>query len=187
MKTKEILSSLMILSIVAFVVMSCFPKDDLVYSGPTVTQFKNYSLGQVTGALLNKGISATDTQNDSTHTVYTVAFAPVPPATTPAPHAARGVDTVMVELVGPQRGTDLVLDFSVRSTSTAIEGTHYNLHPVGVRTVTIPAHSSIGYILMDIIPGSVTSGSVKVSIDLLGNTAVQPAKNFKSFFVVIKP
>ena len=158
----------------AFAVMSCFPKDDVTYSGPTTAEFKNYTLGQLAAVLTAKGVStaAADAQTDSTRTVRV---------------NLRVTDTVLVQLIGPQRGTDITLDFSVRPTSTAIEGTHFQFRPTGARTVTIPANSSFGYILLDMIPNSVTSGSKVVQMDLLGNESVMASKNYHAFFVTIKP
>lgn len=159
---------------VTTIAVSCFPKDDVLYTGPSIVEFKNYTLGQLSANLTTKGVStaAADAQTDSTRAVRV---------------NLRVTDTVLVQLVGPQRSTDISIDFSVRSTSTAIEGTHFNFRPAGARTVTIPANSSVGYILLDMVPNSVTSGSVRVQMDLLGSSSILPSKNYHAFFVTIKP
>lgn len=172
MKNKYILILFLAVCVMTF---SCLPEDHLEYSGPTLVEFKNYTLGQLTSVLTAKGVSnssSTGTQTDSSRTVFV---------------NVRGTDTVLVQLVGPQRNEPTVINYSVRSTSTAVEGTHYNFKPTGARSVTIPANSSFGYILMEIIPGSVTSGTVNTKIDLLGNETIKANPNYDAFIVTIRP
>ncbi|MBT1703127.1 DUF4843 domain-containing protein [Chryseosolibacter indicus] len=165
---------LLILSfIAALAIVSCLPEDDLVYDSPAVVEFKNHTLGQYRDTLISKGISVVaGTQTDSTRSVLL---------------NVRGTDTVYVQLVGPQRREDLQINFNVRASSTAVEGVHFNFRPAGARNVIIPANSSIGYILLDLIPNSLPTvgASVVTNIDLLGNEAIKPSPNYDVFKVTM--
>jgi len=106
----------------------------------------------------------------------------------------RGVDTIYVQLVGPQVSTPTVINFSVRPStapvnpSTAVEGVNYDFIPVGTRSVTIPANSSVGYILTTVKPGVMTTAgsTARISIDLLGNGTVNANPNYNKFFLTIR-
>lgn len=154
----------------------CLPdkaEDALVYKGPTQVEFKNFTLGQLTAALNSKGVYATTAQTDSTRTVLL---------------NSRGTDSVLVQLVGPQSSTPIDINYNVRPTSTAIEGTNYAFIPAGARKVTIPANSSSAYILISMIPNSITTvGTTRtIAIDLLGNAQIAPSPNYNKFIVTLR-
>ncbi|PYF77331.1 hypothetical protein [Pedobacter nutrimenti] len=144
---------------------SCMPKDDNIYNGPSVVEFKNHLLGKVnlpSGVSGNGELSRTESVN------------------------TRGTDTIYVQLVGPQRPNPIDIGFAVNGTSTAVEGTHYKFKPAGARKVTIPANSSVGYILIDLVPGSVAAGATfPLSLSLTGTDDVKPSANYKNFVLTL--
>lgn len=172
---KNILYCIAVLS-VCELLTGCLPKkaeDALIYKGPTVVEIKNQTLGVLATVLTAKGVYTGTSQTDSTRSVLL---------------NSRGTDSVLVQLVGPQSSSPIVLNYSVRSTSTAVEGTNYNFVPTNARTVTIPANSSSTYIQVAMIPNSLTTvGTTKtVIIDLLGNSTVLPNPNYSKFIVTLR-
>ncbi|HWZ13728.1 MAG TPA: hypothetical protein VNW95_00720 [Mucilaginibacter sp.] len=192
---KKIISYITIVFAASVVLGGCLPEKDstrLAYKGPTLVEFKNFTAGQITtlkrsdgsglesnASLTGRGIStsAADAQTDSTHAIHIGAPSPT--------GFIRATDSVLVQLVGPQRSTPTVVNYTVRSTSTAVEGTHYNFVPTGARTVTIPANSSSAYILINTIPNSVAAApaSATLILDLTGASGIPPSFNFKSFYI----
>lgn len=174
---KKIISYITIVVAACATLSGCMPeKADtaLEYKGPTEVEFKNFTLGQLTAVLTLKGIStaAADAQTDTTHTILI---------------NTRTTDSLLVQLVGPQVSTPTVITYSIRSTSTAVEGTHYNFSPAAARTVTIPANSSSAYILIVPVKNSLAVGAtVTLNIDLIGATGILPSHNYKSFFDKLK-
>lgn len=164
------------ISSLIFGLSSCFPENDLVYDGPTQVEFKNHTLGQLSSVLNTKGIvtsPTTQVQTDSTRFILI---------------NTRTVDTIYVQLVGPQRSSDTDINFSLRSTNTAVEGTHFTFSPSGTRKVTIPAGKSVGYILTRPIANSITpvGGTVTMAFDLLGASDIKANPNYKSFILTLK-
>jgi hypothetical protein len=157
--------------------IGCLPEKSetaLMYKGPTVVEVKNFTLGQNSGVLTAKGVStAAGTQTDSTRTVML---------------NTRGTDSVLVQLVGPQSASTIEVNFAVRSTSTAVEGTHYAFIPAGVRKVTFQPYTSLAYIRLNMVPNSLTTvGDQRtVMIDLLSNGTVNPNPNFSKFFITLR-
>jgi len=191
---KKIISYITIVFAASAILTGCLPEKDstrLVYKGPTVVAFKNFTVGQVAtlkqpgtnvesnSSLTGRGIStsAADAQTDSTHAIHIGSPSPT--------GFIRATDSILVQLIGPQRSTPTVINYTVRSTSTAIEGTHYNFAPTGARTVTIAANSSSAYILINTIPNSVAAApaSATLILDLTGGSGIPPSFNFKSFYI----
>ncbi len=175
---KKIISYISILFVACAVITGCLPeKADtaLEYKGPTVVEFKNFTLGQTTTALSGKGVSiaAADAQTDSTHTVML---------------NTRGTDSLLVQLVGPQSSSPIVVNYTVRAANTAVEGTHYNFVPAGARSVTIAPNTSSAYILISMIPNSipVVGDTRLLAIDLTGASGISPSANFKVFLDKLK-
>lgn len=147
---------------------SCMPEDDLVYTGPNVIEFKNHLQGRVTASLpvgvVSNGALTRSVQVNS-----------------------RVTDTIFVQLVGPQSSAASILPFTVNSASTAIEGTHFNFNAASPKTVTIPASSSVGYILVDMIPNSITgTATFPLILDLVGTEQIQPSANYKTFTLTLR-
>jgi len=101
---------------------------------------------------------------------------------------ARGTDSIMVQLVGPQRSTPTVINYTVRPASTAVEGADYNFIPANARTVTIPANSSSAYILVNIPQKAVGAPitSVKLILDLQGASDAAASANYNKFLLTIR-
>ncbi|RYE26797.1 MAG: hypothetical protein EOP45_03210 [Sphingobacteriaceae bacterium] len=154
----------------------CLPdkaEDAFVYKGAPVVEIKNQTLGVLATVLNAKGVYATTSQTDSSRTVLL---------------NSRGIDSILVQLVGPQSSSPTILNYSVRSTSTAVEGTNYNFVPANARTVTIPANSSSAYIQIAMIANSLTTAGTTrtVIIDLLGNSTILPNPNYSKFLLTIR-
>ena len=163
----------------AGLMVSCFPEDDLKYSGPPLVEFKNHTREWSATLLTTRGIVTTaGTQTDSTRTVQEVT---------------RVRDTVLVQVIGPQTASDRLVDFSVRATSTAVHGVHYNFNAsnnynvaASTGTVTIPANSSVGYLILDLIDAQAAAATVRVDIDLTGSSDLGPSPLFDVFKVTIR-
>lgn len=173
----NILRILMIIGI-GVAAVSCFPEDELTYSGPPLVEIKNHTLGMNSSVLTARGIVTTaGTQTDSTRSVREIT---------------RVRDTVYVQLIGRQTASDRTVTFKVRAASTAVHGTHYtfnaaNNYDVGTSTgeVIIGANKSIGYILLDLIDAQAAGASVKVEMDLEGSTELAPSPRYDVFKVTI--
>jgi hypothetical protein len=160
--------------IIAGMILGCLPEDELEYNGPALVEFKNHTREWNTAFRNTYGVyTGAGTQTDSTRTAML---------------NVRGTDTILVQLVGRQRASAEALTFSVRSSSTAVEGTHFNFNPAGTREVTIPANSSFGYILVNMVPNSLPTvgNEVRIDIDLEGNSALQPSPNYDVFKLTLR-
>src|SRR5579872_4805065 len=129
---KKIISYITIVFAAGIIFTGCLPEKDstrLEYKGPTVVEFKNFTAGQIAtlkrsdgsglesnASLTGRGIStsAADAQTDTTHAIHIGSPSPT--------GFIRATDSVLVQLVGPQRSTPTVINYTVRSTSTAVEG-----------------------------------------------------------------
>jgi hypothetical protein len=149
-------------------VSSCMPKDDLVYTGPSVIEFKNHLQGRIAtslpvGVISNGALTRSIRVN------------------------TRVTDTIFVQLVGPQLSVASVLPFTVNSTSTAVEGVHYNFNAASPKTVTIPANSSVGYVLVNPVPNSIVgTATFPLVIDLVGTEQIKPSPNYKTFTLTLR-
>lgn len=99
--------------------------------------------------------------------------------------AASGQATVAVQLIGPQRDSDLAVNFSVGGNSTAQAGVHYNITTPS--PVTISAGTSSVNVVVELIPGSVTDGPVEIFLNLEGGTGVPAAPNLDESRTIIQP
>jgi hypothetical protein len=99
--------------------------------------------------------------------------------------AASGQATVAVQLIGPQRDSDLAVNFSVGGNSTAQAGVHYNITTPS--PVTISAGTSSVNVVVELIPGSVTEGPVDLFLNLEGGTGVRAAPNLDESRTIIQP
>lgn len=107
------------------------------------------------------------------------------PATTLSPAApadpsllrTSGLVKYRVNLVGAQRSTDIVMNYKVLSTSTAVSGTHYTTGT----SLTIPANSSFGEVSVQVINTPTASATPVILILQLEETGgVKPSENFKT-------
>lgn len=146
---------------------ACEPTRDLTYTGPAVVEFKNDRVNTATASFL-----ANNTFNSRTIRQALVTR-----------------DSVLVQLVGPHRPQETVVDYTVASTSTAIEGTHFSF--LGTKgKVTIPANSSAGYVKIRVLQGIPTTVAAtqdfRLILNLTGNSDTQPSENYKTFTVNIR-
>jgi len=205
---KSIIYSLLAIIVAATAIVGCLPKDHITLTGPTVVEFKNHTRGVITQSLCKLGVYACTAQTDSTRTVLqnavnfkataavtvnVLSCATVGSTTYQVPGNAalaanaRGTDSILVQLVGPQRSTPTVINYSVRPASTAVEGTNYSFIPASARTVTIPANSSSAWILINIPATADASGTSKVlAIDLLGASDAAASANYAKFILTIR-
>ncbi|RYF21653.1 MAG: hypothetical protein EOO42_10175 [Flavobacteriales bacterium] len=150
--------------------VGCMPEDELTYTGPAVVEFKNHLQGYNTTKLAAMGVSSTG---------QTLVSRRVNIST-------RVTDTIYVQLVGPQSASATEVGFNVEANSTAVAGTHYNFRPVGSNKITIPANSSQGFILVDMIPGSIAgTATFPLRVTLTGNSTVAPSANYKTFTLTL--
>jgi len=146
---------------------ACEPPRDLTYTGATVVEFKNDRVNTATATFLT----------NNTFNSRTVRQALV----------TR--DSVLVQLVGPHRTQETVVDYTVASNSTAIEGTHFSFLSTKGK-VTIPANSSSAFVKVRVLQGIPASVSAtqdfRLVLTLSGNTDTQPSENYKTFTLNIR-
>lgn len=161
---------------------SCMEEREITYTGPTTVELKNH--------LLTRNANYIET---ATPGVYPNATAT--PITFNSKYISvnnRAVDSVLVQLVGPQSSTDITVEYTLGTMEIpanqaatlfpAVEGTHFEFATPGARTVTIPANSSFGWILIRPIPGSAPAGNrYFLVLDLLGNDQVPASVNYSTF------
>ncbi len=180
---KRLILFAFLLASVGVTVTSCFPEDENTYSGPTLVEFKNHTLGVTSTVLTARGIvnttPTTQVQTDSTRFIM---------------QNVRTSDTIYVQLVGPQQPTATTVPFTIRAAGdamapiVAVPGTHYNLDASNAgNTVTIPANSSVGFLIVRPVANSVPVGSLRgVFIDLAKTGTFQPSPNYSKFKLYIK-
>lgn len=97
-----------------------------------------------------------------------------------------GTTSVAVQLIGPQRESDLSVNFSVNSDgTTAQSGVHYNL--VSSSPVTIAANSSSTVIEIDILADSMPGDETRTLVlTLEGGGGVEAAANFDTYTLTIR-
>jgi hypothetical protein len=142
---------------------SCFKTPERIYTGPLVVEFKNHRAGFTTAnntAILNVS---------NTVTARTV-------------RQAIGTDTIYVQLVGPQSAQAVEVSYQVVGTSTAVENTHYRF-PTTRGTLTIPANSSVGYLLIQTLPAITSATEIRSVVFTLlnGSNNVGVSENYKTF------
>lgn len=98
----------------------------------------------------------------------------------------EGTIDVLVQLIGPQRGSDLSVAFSVNSAETdAVEGTHYEL--VTSSPVTLAANSSATAVTINLNGTTLDDGEVRTLVLTLDeNNEVEPAENLKNYTLTIE-
>lgn len=102
----------------------------------------------------------------------------------PALSPNSGVTQYRINLLGEQLSENQNVAFRVvADESTAVEGEHYNL-PNG-HVVLLPANDSFGYLEIDVLDFELSSGTVQVVFELIGNDIVSPSENHKSIGVRI--
>lgn len=99
----------------------------------------------------------------------------------------EGADTVTTEiqLIAPQRDSDLQVNFTVADSSTAVEGTHYNLSST---TATIPAGESIAEVSIEVLGNNQDDGDTnyELFLTLQDSESVEAAVNLKTYTLTIR-
>jgi hypothetical protein len=98
----------------------------------------------------------------------------------------EGTIDVLVQLIGPQRDSDISVDFSVNSGETdAVAGTHYSLATSS--PVTLAANSSAATVSINLNGTALDDGEIRTLVLTLdeGNE-VTPAENLKNYTLTIE-
>lgn len=116
-----------------------------------------------------------------------VEFSPLLKSRSQGTVATPGYDSVKVQLIGAQRNDDLTLNYTIDASSTAVAGTHYNIPNSG--SFKLPANSSVGYIRVNLVPGSIPNSAAAsqktLVLKLTGNADVGPSVNYSKYTLTI--
>lgn len=98
----------------------------------------------------------------------------------------EGTIDVLVQLIGPQRDSDLSVAFSVNTGETdAVAGTHYQL--VTSSPVTLAANSSAATVSINLSGTTLDEGEIRTLVLTLDESnEVKPAENLKSYTLTIE-
>jgi len=86
---------------------------------------------------------------------------------------------VEIQLIGEQRGEPLDVTFSVDDSSTAVEGTHYNLPSTSATIADSSSQTTVPIVVLD--DDQDNAGTVQVWMSLDEDNEVEPAENLKTF------
>ncbi|MFO8098685.1 MAG: DUF4843 domain-containing protein [Salinibacter sp.] len=92
--------------------------------------------------------------------------------------------TTDVQLIGPQRDSDLTVDFVVDDSSTAEEGVHYSLPST---STTIPANSSTAEVSVTVLNNDQNDGDTnyELFLTLQDGDEIEAAENLKTYTLTI--
>lgn len=153
---------------------SCIKEEVKSFQGKTVIEFDATVLNSAT----------------TPYTYHVATRTPpfgIPTTTANSTAITRSLTTpvrLRVNLVGAHRSSDEVLTFKVLTDVTptapnmlATAGTHYNITGT---TFTIPANSSFGEVVINIVnPGVSSTNPREVHVELVGNDNIKPSENYK--------
>lgn len=93
--------------------------------------------------------------------------------------------TTAVQLIGPQRDSDLSVDFSVADSSEAEEGVHYSLSST---STTIPANASSAEVEITVLDNDQddSDSNYPLYLVLQESNGVEPAENLKTYTLTIR-
>ena len=160
-------SSLLVLVGLMFSLTGCFESPSWVYEGASVVEFKNPRAG-----------FATQPTNNVVNVIRARTI-----------RQGVGRDSILVQLVGPQRSTPTTVGYIVAGTSTAVEGVNYAV--VGTKgSVVIPANSNSAYVVLQLLPGipatAPATQTVTLAMTLTGGNTTPPSENYKTFTFTIR-
>jgi hypothetical protein len=178
-------SFLFYITFITMVFTSCIKEDVKTFTGDSVVEFDaavfNPTTSGFTYPILTRhaGFGRPVVSTTSIH--Y--------PTVDPVINRSIGTVKLRVNLVGPHRATDEVLQYRVMTDVTptspnalAVSGTHFTTSG----SVTIPAGSSFGEITITVInPGAASSTPREVHLELLGNENIKPSENYKKVAIRI--
>ena len=100
---------------------------------------------------------------------------------------AGGTVTVetSIQLIGPQRDSDLTVNYVVADSSTAVEGTHFTLPAT---SANIAANSSSAPVEVNVLDNNVDDGDTNyvLYLNLQDDNEVEPAENLKTYTLTIR-
>jgi hypothetical protein len=166
----------------AFLVSSCFDKNEPVWTGSVVEIDAAVYNSRVAGLTYPRLTRVPQIYGRPVRTAAgTLPDGTVVPAD-PLLTRASGNIVLRVNLVGKPLGTDQVIPFDVytaddanNTNPIAVEGVHYNV----TRQLVIPAGENFGFLGVEIINPGATTGSRDVVFELGGNSMVSPSQNYK--------
>lgn len=169
--------NILFLSLIVFLFSACIENNEITFQDTVVefdaATFNSKASGQVYPLLTRVPGYGRATR---TSVIAATTLSPAAPAD-PLLNRISGLVKFRVNLVGAQRGTDIVLNYKVLPTSTAISGTHYST----ANTVTIPANSSYGEVSVQIVNALITSTTpVLLVLQLEAANGVNVSENFKT-------
>jgi hypothetical protein len=90
-----------------------------------------------------------------------------------------------IQLIGPQRSSDLPVSFSVADSSTAEEGTHFNLAST---SATISANSSQTSVSVEVLDNNIDDGDTNyvLYLNLQNSQGIEAAENLRTFTLTIR-
>lgn len=96
-----------------------------------------------------------------------------------------GAVTFEVQLIGPQRDSELPVTFTVADSSTAVQGTHYEL---GSTSATIPSNSSQTEVTLTVLDDNQDNGgsNFQLFLNLQGTDGVEAAENLDAYTLTIR-
>lgn len=96
-----------------------------------------------------------------------------------------GTVSTEIQLIGPQRSSDLPVSFSVADSSTAEQGTHFS---VGSTSATISANSSQASVDIEVLDNNINDGDTNyvLYLNLQDSQEVEAAENLKTFTLTIR-
>jgi hypothetical protein len=135
-------------------------------------------------ALLGVSLSACDffEQRDRSYQgPPQLEFAPL----TETVNEGDGTITTNVQLIGPQRDAALPVSYVVDDSSTAVEGTHFDLASA---SVSIDAGESTADVGIDVLDNDVDDGDTNyvLYLSLQASNGVEPAANLRTFILTIR-
>ena len=165
--------------IIAFVVLtlgSCIKEDIKYYNGPRVIAFDAASINPATSPYTYKVLTRVPLFGRAETTTGATAD-PVLSRT-----MANPVVKLRVNLVGPHMSSDQNFTFKAITVTPpspnmlAVSGTHYTI----TGTFTIPANSSYGEVVVNVLNSGMSSTSPReVHLELEGNAAIGISENYK--------
>lgn len=166
------------LGLTILLLTSCIKEKDRTFQGDTVVEFDATVFNSVTAGF--------------TYPILTRAAGYGRAVSTSLdPSITRSIGTVKlrVNLVGPQRTTAEIINYTVITTPVptgtnqhAVSGTHYST----TGTCTIPANSSFAEVIITVInPGATSTIQREVHLELSGNSTIKPSANYKNVAIRI--
>lgn len=112
-----------------------------------------------------------------------IEFKPITATLAKGTVAAPGTVTILIQLVGPHRDSNLDVEYTIDPASTALEGTHYTITGTAGK-VTIPANSSSAQIILTAIPANLATS--KRLILTLKDGALPVSPNYKTSTITLQ-